>query len=51
MNSGFHYRLKLPAQAESSNNEKLKAKLNVLNTTALRIQPFKSGYTSDTAYA
>ena len=47
----FHYRLKLPTLAESSNNEKLKDKLNVLNTTALRIQPFKSGYAQITAFA
>ena len=49
MDSGFSYRLKLPALAESSNKEKLKAKVNVLNTTALRIQPFKSGNQSLTA--
>ena len=50
-NSGFCYRLKLPAVPANSNNEKLKAKLNVLDLNALRFQSFKCEYAKYAAFA
>ena len=35
--SGFNYRLKLPVQPDTTNNEQLKAKFNVLDLAPLRI--------------
>ena len=43
MKSVFNYRLKLPAKPNSTHIEQLKAKVNALNLTALRIRKFQIG--------
>ena len=37
MRSGFNYRLKLPVQPDTTNNEQLKTKVNALDLAPLRI--------------
>ena len=51
MNSGFHYRLKLPALLGTRINESLRAKVNVLDLSPIRVQLFKTGFRSESAFA